>query len=165
MGSNPERSNSGSMGNHGLPYDPYQNYGDHQQPRSISTSSPSHLPEGVRTSLSNSSSPLHHSEYPSDNKGFPYQQQYGYSTPIRNQDSHTPSSQYYNQHQQPRPQLRHHPHQRKANREGGVYYNVQQQPGRQSVISPHYLQGRKLTMFVNDFCLMARSVIDLFVIL
>ena len=113
--------------------------GEHPQPRSISTSSPTKLPEGVRTSLSTSSSPLHHSE-------FHQQQQYYPNTPIRNQDSH----QYYNQsHQHSRPQMRHPPHQRKANRDGGVYYNVQQhQTGRQSSHPHHYAQGRESTFFI-----------------
>ena len=152
-GQHPDRNNRCNVVSPGVQYDPYQIHGDimspligdQQQARSISTSSPSHYPSGIRASLSTSSSPLHHSEYPLDDKGLSYQQQYCYSAPIRNQDSHPLSAQYYNQ-QQPRPQLRHHPHQRNAKREGGVYYNVQQQPGRQSGISPHYSQGRNLIL-------------------
>ena len=105
---------------------------DQSQPRSISTSSPTKLPEGIRTSLSTSSSPLHHAEY--------QQQQYYPITPIRN-EQHTPSSQFYQQQQ--RPQMRHPPHQRKGNRDGGVYFQ-QHQPGRQTSHPHHYAQGRKL---------------------
>ena len=133
----------------GLPYDPYQNYGDITsprtgQPRRVSASSPSHFPPGIRPSLSTSSSPLHHSEYHTDEKRLLYQQQYGYNTPMRNQDSQNQSSHSYSQ-QQIRPQMRQHPHQRRTNREGGVYYNLPQQPGRQTVMTPpHYAQGKHI---------------------
>ena len=41
--------------------------------------------------------------------------------------------------------MRHPPHQRKGNRDGGVYYNVQHyQPGRQTSHPHHYAQGKKI---------------------
>ena len=41
--------------------------------------------------------------------------------------------------------MRHPPHQRKGNRDGGVYFNVQPyQPGRQTSHPHHYAQGKKI---------------------
>ena len=122
-----------------------------QQPRSVSSNSPSHLASNVGLPLSTSSSPLHHSEYRGDDKGQSYHPHYGYNTPIRNQESHPFSSPHHHQHQQQRPQMRQHMQQRKANREGGFYYNIQaQQGGRPGVFHPNFSQGRP-NFFIRTF--------------
>ena len=49
--------------------------------------------------------------------------------------------------------MRHPPHQRKGNRDGGVYFNVQPyQPGRQTSHPHHYAQGKKIesSIFLNS---------------
>ena len=155
-GQHSDESIGGILGVPGIHFAHRQSYGDitsptideNQQLRSTPTTSPSHVSAGVKPSLSASSSPLHHLDYLTDDKGILYPQ-YGYSNPPRGQDLQLSLTQNYSQELPLRSRLRNHPHQRKADRAGGVYYNVHHPPGRQSASHPNYSQGKKNT--INEY--------------